>query len=51
MADDGRGGAVVEPGSGLAGLGDRVAAVGGVLQVHSPLGLGTTVEAVLPCGS
>ena len=39
------------PGSGLAGLIDRVAAAGGALQVRSAPGRGTVVEAVLPCAS
>jgi signal transduction histidine kinase len=51
VVDDGQGGAVMRPGSGLSGLADRVAAVGGSLQVDSPAGGGTVVEAVLPCGS
>ena len=50
VSDDGRGGAVARPGSGLAGLVDRVAAAGGRLSVGPAVpGLGTTVEAVLPC--
>ncbi|MFF2371669.1 histidine kinase [Agromyces sp. NPDC058110] len=51
ITDDGCGGAVVRPSAGLAGLEDRVAALGGRLEVRSPHGGGTTVEAVLPCGS
>ena len=51
VEDDGCGGATPRPGSGLSGLVDRVAAVGGSLSLHSPAGLGTTIEAVLPCGS
>ncbi|MGH3739482.1 MAG: sensor histidine kinase, partial [Micromonosporaceae bacterium] len=51
VADDGRGGAVARPGSGLAGLADRVAAAGGSLTVRSPHGAGTVVEAMLPCAS
>ena len=51
VEDDGCGGAVPRPGSGLSGLVDRVAAVGGSLSMHSPAGRGTTVEAVLPCES
>jgi signal transduction histidine kinase len=51
VVDDGRGGAMMRPGSGLAGLADRVSAVAGSLQVDSPAGGGTVVEAVLPCGS
>ena len=51
VEDDGRGRACVRPGSGLAGLADRVAAAGGSLLVHSPAGRGTIIEAVLPCAS
>ncbi len=51
VSDDGRGGARISAGSGLAGLGDRVAATGGVLRVDSDPGSGTRVEARLPCGS
>jgi signal transduction histidine kinase len=51
VSDDGRGGAVVKVGSGLAGLRDRVAAVGGSLSLDSRRGAGTRVEARLPCGS
>jgi signal transduction histidine kinase len=49
--DDGRGGAQVRPGSGLAMLRDRVAAVGGRITVRSEPAAGTSIEAVLPCGS
>jgi len=48
VSDDGRGGADVT-GSGLRGLGDRVAMVGGRLALASPRGGGTTVTAVIPC--
>jgi signal transduction histidine kinase len=51
VADNGIGGAAARTGSGLAGLADRVAAAGGQLRVHSPAGIGTLVEAVLPCAS
>ncbi|WP_146605852.1 sensor histidine kinase [Micromonospora craterilacus] len=51
VRDDGAGGAVVRPGSGLGGLADRVAAAGGWLRIASPVGGGTAVEAVLPCES
>jgi signal transduction histidine kinase len=51
VRDDGRGGALIEPGSGLAGLRDRVQALGGTLGVTSGPGAGTVVEAVLPCAS
>jgi len=47
--DDGHGGANPE-GPGLRGLRDRVEAAHGRLTVTSDAG-GTTVEAVLPCGS
>ncbi|WP_445150322.1 histidine kinase [Baekduia sp. Peel2402] len=50
LSDDGRGGADAPgvDGSGLAGLRDRVAALGGELSVDSPLGKGTTLKAVIP---
>lgn len=51
IRDDGRGGADPGRGSGLSGLKDRVAALGGLLHVTSTPGNGTTVEAVLPCAS
>jgi signal transduction histidine kinase len=51
IADDGRGGATVRPGSGLSGLSDRVAAAGGTLEIHSAPSKGTTVEVLLPCAS
>ncbi|MEU6407317.1 histidine kinase [Microbispora sp. NPDC046933] len=51
ISDDGRGGAEMRPGAGLAGLADRVRAAGGALRLSSPEGGGTTVEAVLPCAS
>jgi signal transduction histidine kinase len=48
VADDGQGGAVVKDGGGLAGLVDRVAALGGNMGIVSPQGAGTTVYARLP---
>lgn len=51
VADDGRGGARVESGTGLRGLADRVEAYGGRLDVASPPGGGTRVRAELPCAS
>ncbi len=48
VADDGIGGADPELGSGLAGLSDRLGAIGGNLSVSSSLGAGTTVVAVAP---
>ncbi|MGH3785422.1 MAG: MASE1 domain-containing protein [Pseudonocardiaceae bacterium] len=49
VTDDGIGGADPRNGSGLGGLADRVAALGGQLQVNSPAGGGTRVRAELPC--
>ena len=49
VSDDGTGGARSEGGSGLRGLADRVASVGGVLRVDSPPGGGTRLEADIPC--
>jgi signal transduction histidine kinase len=51
VRDDGVGGAVPSEGSGLAGITDRVAALGGRVSVTSPPGEGTVVVAELPCGS
>jgi signal transduction histidine kinase len=51
ITDDGVGQAALREGSGLAGLADRVGAHGGRLAIHSPRGLGTVIEAVLPCAS
>ncbi len=48
VADDGWGGADPSAGSGLRGLDDRIAAIGGRLGVTSPVGGGTTVRAELP---
>jgi signal transduction histidine kinase len=48
VADDGVGGVDPEAGSGLRGLDDRVAAVGGSLEIDSPVGHGTTVRARIP---
>jgi signal transduction histidine kinase len=48
VGDDGVGGAVVRRGSGLAGLVDRVEALGGTLRIESPSGGGTRVVASLP---
>ncbi len=50
VSDDGRGGADPLGGSGLHGLADRVAALGGSLSVDSPPGGGTTIVASLPLG-
>jgi PAS domain S-box-containing protein len=50
VADDGVGGADTRAGTGLRGLGDRVEALGGRLEVESPAGAGTTLRARIPCG-
>lgn len=50
VTDDGIGGALVRPGSGLEGLADRVAALEGRLEVQSTPESGTRVTAELPCG-
>jgi signal transduction histidine kinase len=51
VRDDGRGGATVAPGGGLAGLRDRLAALDGELRVTSPPGGPTVIEARIPCAS
>ena len=51
VRDDGRGGAVRKPGSGLEGLAQRVEALDGTLAVESPAGGPTTIRAELPCAS
>jgi signal transduction histidine kinase len=48
IRDDGRGGADPSRGSGLIGLTDRVAALGGTISVLSPPGRGTTLHVQLP---
>ncbi|MEO6084255.1 MAG: sensor domain-containing protein [Umezawaea sp.] len=48
IIDNGRGGASVRPGGGLAGLADRAATIDGVLTVVSPVGGPTVVRADLP---
>jgi signal transduction histidine kinase len=49
VIDDGVGGADANRGSGLRGLHDRVAVLGGTLAVTSPTGGPTTVHLELPC--
>ena len=51
VADDGLGGATERPGSGLAGLRDRVQAVDGTFSLSSPPGGGTTMTVEVPCAS
>ena len=48
IRDDGIGGADSGRGSGLTGLTDRVEALGGHLQVSSPIGTGTSLLATIP---
>jgi PAS domain S-box-containing protein len=50
VEDDGVGGADPFGGTGLRGLGDRIAALDGSLYVDSPRGGGTRVRAELPLG-
>jgi signal transduction histidine kinase len=51
VADDGRGGATLEGGTGLRGLAQRAAAVDGTLTVDSPPGGPTAITVELPCES
>jgi signal transduction histidine kinase len=48
VQDDGVGGADPSTGTGLRGLRDRVDALDGKLEVHSPLGEGTTITVEMP---
>jgi PAS domain S-box-containing protein len=50
VADDGQGGVSdrAASGTGLAGLADRIAALGGIFSVSSPAGVGTTLHAEVP---
>jgi PAS domain S-box-containing protein len=48
VRDDGVGGATPDRGSGLRGLADRVEALGGRLELSSPVGEGTTLRAEIP---
>jgi signal transduction histidine kinase len=49
VVDDGRGGASMADGSGLAGLSRRVASVDGILSLSSPTGGPTRLTVELPC--
>jgi signal transduction histidine kinase len=51
VRDDGVGGADASRGTGLQGLRDRVAAVGGTMHVISPEGGPTTISVEVPCAS
>jgi signal transduction histidine kinase len=48
VRDDGVGGVDARRGSGLIGLSDRVNALGGTMDVNSPVGVGTTLRVRLP---
>jgi PAS domain S-box-containing protein len=50
IRDDGVGGADLNQGSGLVGLGDRVEALGGRIEVDSPAGGGTSLLVRIPIG-
>jgi signal transduction histidine kinase len=49
IRDDGVGGAALGGGSGLVGLRDRVEALGGTIEIESPVGEGTSLLAEIPC--
>jgi signal transduction histidine kinase len=49
IGDDGVGGADLSRGSGLSGLADRIAVVGGTVSVSSPPGGPTSMRVELPC--
>ncbi|WP_244212074.1 sensor histidine kinase, partial [Streptomyces angustmyceticus] len=51
VEDDGRGGAAVRPGGGLAGLRRRLAVFDGTLEITSPEGGPTRARMRVPCGS
>jgi signal transduction histidine kinase len=48
VRDYGRGGVDPARGSGLRGLADRVSALGGTLEIDSPVDVGTTIRARMP---
>jgi signal transduction histidine kinase len=48
VRDNGRGGVDAVRGSGLSGLADRASALGGTLEIESPVGVGTTVRVRIP---
>ncbi|MFI9584950.1 sensor histidine kinase [Streptomyces sp. NPDC052236] len=48
VQDDGRGGASIDGGTGMAGLAERLGAVDGLFVLESPVGGPTTVTAELP---
>jgi signal transduction histidine kinase len=48
IADNGGGGAEFTGGTGLLGIKDRVEALGGHIDLHSPPGAGTDLRVTLP---
>ncbi|MEV4114304.1 histidine kinase [Nonomuraea sp. NPDC049695] len=50
VRDDGAGGADPAKGTGLTGLADRLAVVGGRLSLSSPVGGPTLIRVEIPCG-
>ena len=50
IADDGPGGADPARGTGLAGMRERLEALGGSLSISSPSGAGTTLHFAVPAG-
>ncbi len=51
VEDNGLGGAQVQPGGGLDGIGNRVLAAGGTFRLDSPAGGPTSLEVWVPCAS
>jgi signal transduction histidine kinase len=51
VRDDGRGGAVEQPGGGISGLRDRVEDARGTFSLDSRRGHGTRIVAHIPTGS
>jgi len=51
VRDDGVGGADASLGTGLQGMRERVAGMGGTTHVISPPGGPTTISVEMPCGS
>lgn len=51
VEDNGMGGAQVQPGGGLDGIGNRVLAAGGTFRLDSPVGGPTSLEVSVPCAS
>jgi signal transduction histidine kinase len=51
ILDDGVGGAVERPGSGLEGLRDRAEAIGGRMALVSRVGFGTRIAVTIPASS